>query len=544
MRKMFIVLVTVLAISNAMFQASTCLAVLCFAYGLQAKHTPFVSPKTQEAAVLATSGWLKALPGAGGAGAVRASRVGRGSVRHASLHQSMDSAGSLTQRVMDYNVLETVLISSCVVIILGGMVFQSAALTPGTAGYVVLTILVEAAIFGSLVTFIVVLVTETRNSCQKKKPAADAAPGAKSSEGQFSVGNPMRAAQAAAAAAAATSCSDDVRPARVRRTADPTPAGGTAGTELGANGQMVTPPLIAGSNDISAGLQATGYRAAPAAATRVHGSVASGDERAAARRPDFQPVLGTLPAVAADTAASATDASVKVCAVAAAATPGERSAAAITAAAARIQAARRASMARRRVRVLHRERVAGSRALLAPARGGGDGFAQRAHASTTSLHAGQTVDARLAAAAAARIQAARRGSVVRRQFLVIRGRAAATGGIGGAAGPGHGAAIGLAVTGGAGPGVAGAHSGSALTASHLSRLSYVSPSGWQLYVDEDDGDEFYYNTRTLASQRSVPDDYKYVSPSGWTDRVDEEGARFFYNVRTEEVTWERPRDHA
>ena len=76
-----------------------------------------------------------------------------------------------------------------------------------------------------------------------------------------------------------------------------------------------------------------------------------------------------------------------------------------------------------------------------------------------------------------------------------------------------------------------------------SRLSYVSTAGWQLFVDGDDGDEFYCNTRTLASQRNVPDDYKYVSPAGWTDRVDEEGDKFFYNVRTEEVMWERPRDH-
>ena len=74
-------------------------------------------------------------------------------------------------------------------------------------------------------------------------------------------------------------------------------------------------------------------------------------------------------------------------------------------------------------------------------------------------------------------------------------------------------------------------------------MSYVSPAGWQLYVD-DDGDEFYYNARTLASQRNVPGDYKYVSPAGWTEYVDEEGDRFYYIVRSEEVTWERPRDHA
>lgn len=212
-RKMFIVLVTCLASSNAMFQASTCLAVLCVAYGLQAKHTPFVSPKIQEDAVLATSGWLKALPGSG---AERASQVGRRS-RHVSVHHSADSGGSLKLRVMDYNVLERVLISSCVAIILGGMVFQSAELTPGTAGYVMLTILVEAIVICSLITFVVVLVTETRNTCQKpvkRRHATDAKP----TSDEFAVSNPLHAVVAAPVR-------DEIvlpptRPARVQRTVE------------------------------------------------------------------------------------------------------------------------------------------------------------------------------------------------------------------------------------------------------------------------------------------------------------------------------------
>ncbi len=192
-RKMFIVLVTVLASSNAMFQASTCLAVLCVAYALQAKYTPFVSPKVQEAAVLATSGWLKSPPGtddggAAGPGAgvlgVRASLVPlggrRGSAsasRDVGNHQAAEPDGATkAHHLMDYNVLETVLISSCVAIILGGMVFQSAELSPGSVGYLVLTALVEATMVGSLVTFIVVLVSETRATCNKPKKLQKQAP--------------------------------------------------------------------------------------------------------------------------------------------------------------------------------------------------------------------------------------------------------------------------------------------------------------------------------------------------------------------------------
>ena len=282
-RKMFIVLVTVLAFSNAMFQASTCLAVLCVAYGLQAKYTPFVSPKTQEEAAVATSGWLKALPGSGGAAGARASLVGRSSARHASIHHAVESGGSLKRRVMDYNVLETVLISSCVAIILGGMVFQSAELSPGSVGYIILTALVEATIVYSLVTFIVVLVTETQNTCEKKpaKPASKrrGTQQAAATPGEFAVGNPLHAAAAASSAAAPGS--DDngmVRrapPGTVHRTADIRAPVRASDTRAGTASLDTSTPVLSTMPLLSSDGPADshGMRVARAAAAHVEGSV-------------------------------------------------------------------------------------------------------------------------------------------------------------------------------------------------------------------------------------------------------------------------------
>lgn len=172
----------------------------------------------------------------------------------------------------------------------------------------------------------------------------------------------------------------------------------------------------------------------------------------------------------------------------------------VTAAVARIQAVRCASVARRRYRA-QREAAVGRGGTPVTSASGGNTVKNTAEGP---LSAGP-LDSRLARAAA-RIQAARRGSVVRRQFPDIRRTAA--GSVGGAAG-----------------GAGAANSGVP-----PNRLSYLSPGGWRLFVD-DDGDEFYYNAHTLASQRRVPADYKYISPAGWTEYVDEEGFdRFYYNV--------------
>lgn len=153
-----------------------------------------------------------------------------------------------------------------------------------------------------------------------------------------------------------------------------------------------------------------------------------------------------------------------------------------------------------------------------------EGRVQRAAATARLLPAGP-LDLRHVIAAT-RIQAARRGSVVRKQFFNEIRRVDASGVRGAAAA--------------AAPAAAAAKTSSSTT--EPNRLSYVSPSGWRLFVD-DDGDEFYYNTHTLASQRKVPGDYQYVSATGWTEYVDEEGDRFFYNVHTKAVTWVRPGDH-
>ena len=178
--------------------------------------------------------------------------------------------------------------------------------------------------------------------------------------------------------------------------------------------------------------------------------------------------------------------------------------------------------------------------LSVSARGSGGKAAAESTAAAGVLPTSSSVDS-TRALAAARIQAAARGSVVRRQLLdrVTRRTAGAAGAPGRGTG---GAAVGVerVAAGRAGPGTTAApHSAPA----SVTRLSYVSPSGWQLFVDADDGDEFYYNPRTLASQRRVPADYKYVSPAGWTEYVDEAGDRFYVNVHTEAVMWERPSDH-
>ena len=413
-RKMFIVLVTVLASSNAMFQASTCLAVLCVAYRLQAKHTPFVSPKTQEDAVLATSGWLKALPGSG---SERASQVAGRRNRHVSIHQKGEAGGgpgALKHRIMDYNVLETVLISSCVAIILGGMVFQSAELTPGTPGYIVLTILVEATILCSLVTFVVVLVRETRNTCQKPvKRAADS----KAASGGFAVGNPLHTA--APLLRGAETVVALPRPGRARGPAAAATSG-SAGSKAAADTSDSTTTGLLGNDGIASSHTTAGERVVAASErgtqdARPNGSLATG----AADASPGGPVVVQTPR----TDDSPTGAHVSVTLSGPA--PGGNGvvpapSAGAGAAAARIQAARRASVTRRRY---HAHRAAAAAGPAPPA---------GARVDITSTAATPPLDARLARAARAH---ALRGSVVRRQFAGVRSTGGGAVGGGGAEGP-------------------------------------------------------------------------------------------------------------
>ncbi len=219
---------------------------------------------------------------------------------------------------------------------------------------------------------------------------------------------------------------------------------------------------------------------------------------------------------------------------------GSAAAAALTdAAAVRIQAASRASMARRKYRTnANREAAAADRgARMAAHDGDAPSIVTLQPAPAGPIPAAFAIPVR-AVLAVARIQAAWRGTIVRRQFLFFR-RAAAASVVRGVA-----TGVGVAANGGVGALLRGADAAAlSSVAGPSNRVSYVSPSGWQLFIDADDGDEFYYNVQTLASQRTVPDDYRYVSPAGWIDYVDEDGDRFFYNVRTEAVSWERPRDH-
>ena len=66
---------------------------------------------------------------------------------------------------------QTVLLSCSVAVLLGGMVFQSAALDAGSAGYALLTVAVACTIVAAVFLFVWMLAVETRRTCRRDVPA-------------------------------------------------------------------------------------------------------------------------------------------------------------------------------------------------------------------------------------------------------------------------------------------------------------------------------------------------------------------------------------
>ncbi len=159
-RKLCLVIVTVLASSNPMFQASICVGVLAVGYGLHAKHQPFVSPSAQDEVALARMVTPQSGPS-------RPRRRSIGDVRNGAKQE-------LT-KLADFNVLETVLLASCVAIILGGMIFESAQFPVGSGMYVALTIAVCGVMICSLLLFVWMLKVEVERTCKQSKGTSSAA---------------------------------------------------------------------------------------------------------------------------------------------------------------------------------------------------------------------------------------------------------------------------------------------------------------------------------------------------------------------------------
>ena len=149
-RKLCLVIVTVLASHNPMFQASISIGVLSVGYGLHAKHQPFISPSAQEEVAMSR---LVTPP---------SSRV--------KVRRQEVGVKAMT-KLVDFNVLETVLLCSCVSIILGGMIFQSSQFEVGSAMYILLTIAVLAIMIGSILLFCYMLYAEMKRTCSSR-PAA------------------------------------------------------------------------------------------------------------------------------------------------------------------------------------------------------------------------------------------------------------------------------------------------------------------------------------------------------------------------------------
>jgi hypothetical protein len=149
-RKLCLVSVTVLASNNSMFQASLFLATLATAYSLHMKHQPFVSAAAQ----------TEALQNA--AGALSNKQAYSGDETSAAGAAACDTREPL----VDFNAMETMLLCSCVAIILQGMVFQSAEFTPGGAAYIILTIMTAVVMIGAVLLFLLNLFREARRTCQ------------------------------------------------------------------------------------------------------------------------------------------------------------------------------------------------------------------------------------------------------------------------------------------------------------------------------------------------------------------------------------------
>jgi hypothetical protein len=177
-RKLCLVCIVELTGRNAMFQASLSLAVLAVAYGLHAKYHPFVTSVAQ-ARALAEHGRRDSGRGRGGAdktdrAAAQTRRVSRVLGRRNSdvaLQMSLTSAQSALASIevlLDFNVLETTLLCTSTAVLLGGMMFESSQLVPGTAAYVFVTFCVAMLTVGSVLLFAFMVFRETRRTCKRR----------------------------------------------------------------------------------------------------------------------------------------------------------------------------------------------------------------------------------------------------------------------------------------------------------------------------------------------------------------------------------------
>jgi hypothetical protein len=171
-RKLCLVCITELTGKNAMFQASLSLAVLAVAYGLHAKYHPFVTAVAQ-AAALAEHSSSRAGGSVSNAQSATATRLSRRLGRRSS-QVLVDLAISGARRtlataevLLDFNVLETTLLCSSTAVLLGGMMFESSLLLPGTASYVCLTVCVGGVTIGSVLLFAGMVALETRRTCRR-----------------------------------------------------------------------------------------------------------------------------------------------------------------------------------------------------------------------------------------------------------------------------------------------------------------------------------------------------------------------------------------
>ncbi len=159
-----------------MFQASLSLAVLAVAYGLHAKYHPFVTAAAQ-ATALAEHSSSRAGDVDKGAQSVQAQRLSRRLGRRGSdIVRDLAISGArktlaTADVLLDFNVLETTLLCTSTAVLLGGIMFESSLLLPGSAAYVFLTVCVGGVTIGSLALFAAMVVIETRRTCRRKPEA-------------------------------------------------------------------------------------------------------------------------------------------------------------------------------------------------------------------------------------------------------------------------------------------------------------------------------------------------------------------------------------
>lgn len=129
-RKLILTLISILAFNNSMFQASLCIATLLVSYVMHEKHNPFISSLIQQ-----------------------------------ELLKDIEDPRLLTSdckipSLINYNMMESILILSSCFIVLGGMIFESTQFTTNSFAYICITTLVCAVIFGSIFVFLIMLLRE------------------------------------------------------------------------------------------------------------------------------------------------------------------------------------------------------------------------------------------------------------------------------------------------------------------------------------------------------------------------------------------------